>query len=182
MLALLKPRYVVPVHGEYRMLAQHKRLAMQMGVPEANVVIAQDGDVIEASADGGIHVVDSVPCGNVYVDGLGVGDVGQVVLRDRRVLSSDGVLVVVVTVDSETGELLGSPDLISRGFVYERESEQLLDAARRKVEDAIRSLSKTRGRTTDWGFIKNKVRDTLSEYIFSQLKRRPMILPVVVEV
>jgi ribonuclease J len=182
MLALLKPRYVVPIHGEYRMLAQHARLAMQMGVPEQNIVIAQDGDVIEASAEGGIHVVDSVPCGNVYVDGLGVGDVGQVVLRDRRVLSSDGVLVVVVTVDSETGELLGSPDLISRGFVYEREAEQLLDAARRKVEDAIRSLSKTRGRTADWGFIKNKVRDTLSEYIFSQLKRRPMILPVVVEV
>jgi ribonuclease J len=182
MLALLKPRYVMPVHGEYRMLAQHKRLAMQMGVPEQNIVIAQDGDVIKASADGGIHVVDSVPCGNVYVDGLGVGDVGQVVLRDRRVLSSDGVLVVVVTVDSETGELLGSPDLISRGFVYERESEQLLDTARHKVEDAIRTLSKTRGRTTDWGFIKNKVRDTLSEYIFSQLKRRPMILPVVVEV
>ena len=103
-------------------------------------------------------------------------------LRDRRVLSSDGVLVVVVTVDSETGEPLAGPDIISRGFVYERESEQLLDAARRKVEDAIRSLSKTRGRTTDWGFIKNKVRDTLSEYIFSQLKRRPMILPVVVEV
>jgi ribonuclease J len=182
MLALLKPRYVVPVHGEYRMLAQHKRLAMQMGVPEANVVIAQDGDVVEASAEGGIRVIDSVPCGNVYVDGLGVGDVGQVVLRDRRVLSSDGVLVVVVTVDSETGELLGSPDLISRGFVYEREAEPLLDAARHRVEDAIRALSRTGGRTTDWGFIKNKVRDTLSEYIFSQLKRRPMILPVVVEV
>jgi len=182
MLALLKPRYVVPVHGEYRMLAHHARLAMQMGVPEANVVIAQDGDVIEASVPGGIHVVDSVPCGNVYVDGLGVGDVGQVVLRDRRVLSSDGVLVVVVTVDSETGELLGSPDLISRGFVYEREAEPLLDAARRKVEDAIRTLPKTRGRTTDWGFIKNKVRDALGEYFYTQLKRRPMILPVVVEV
>jgi ribonuclease J len=182
MLALLKPRYVVPVHGEYRMLAHHARLAMQMGVPEANVVIAQDGDVIEASVAGGIHVVDSVPCGNVYVDGLGVGDVGQVVLRDRRVLSSDGVLVVVVTVDSETGELLGSPDLISRGFVYEREAEPLLDAARRKVEDAIRTLPKTRGRTTDWGFIKNKVRDALGEYFYTQLKRRPMILPVVVEV
>jgi ribonuclease J len=182
MLALLKPRYVIPVHGEYRMLALHARLAIEMGVPRENVVIAQDGDIIEASAGGGIRVVDSFPCGNVYVDGLGVGDVGQVVLRDRRVLSSDGVLVVVMTVDSETGAPLGSPDIISRGFVYEREAEPLLEAARHKVEDAVRTLTKTRGHAADWGFIKNKIRDTLSEYFYTQLKRRPMILPVVVEV
>jgi ribonuclease J len=182
MLALLKPRYVIPVHGEYRMLALHARLAIEMGVPRENVVIAQDGDIIEASAGGGISVVDSFPCGNVYVDGLGVGDVGQVVLRDRRVLSSDGVLVVVMTVDSETGAPLGSPDIISRGFVYEREAEPLLEAARHKVEDAVRTLTKTRGHAADWGFIKNKIRDTLSEYFYTQLKRRPMILPVVVEV
>jgi ribonuclease J len=182
MLALLRPRYVVPVHGEYRMLAQHGQLAVKMGVPAENVVVAQDGDVIEASADGGIHVVDHVPYGNVYVDGSGVGDIGQVVLRDRRVLSRDGILVVVVTVDSETGEPLAGPDIISRGFVYERESEELLESARAVVTNAISKHTQGRGHSADWNFIKNKIRDTLGEFLYEQIRRRPMILPLVVEV
>ena len=183
MLALLRPRYVVPVHGEYRMLAEHAKLAMEMGVAPENVVIAQDGDVIEVSPSGGIGIVEHVPYGNVYVDGLGVGDIGQVVLRDRRLLSSDGVIVVVVTVDSDTGELATGPDIISRGFVYERESEGLLEGARSVVERAInRHTQTTRGRVVDWNFIKNKIRDALGEYVYQQIKRRPMILPVVVEV
>jgi ribonuclease J len=182
MLALLRPRYVVPVHGEYRMLMQHARVAHSMGIQPENVVVAQDGDVIEASYQGGISVVEHLPSGNVYVDGLGVGDVGQVVLRDRQVLSRDGILMVVMTVDSETGEILAGPDIISRGFVYERESEELIEAARGKVIQAFRAHSQKRNRSADWGYVKNKVRDTLSEYIYEKLKRRPMILPLVVEV
>ncbi|MGH2514472.1 MAG: ribonuclease J [Ktedonobacterales bacterium] len=181
MLALLRPRYVVPVHGEYRMLCQHAMVAESMGVPPENVMIATDGDIIEASERGGIKIVDHVPVGNVFVDGLGVGDVGHVVLRDRQVLSQDGILVVVMTMDSETGAPLAGPDIISRGFVYEREAEPLMDAARARVTNALNALS-ARGRTSDWGFLKNKIRDTLSEFIYDKLKRRPMILPVIVEV
>jgi ribonuclease J len=182
MLALLRPRYVIPVHGEYRMLAEHAKVAVEMGVAPENIVVAEDGDVIEVSPDSGIEIVDHVPCGNVYVDGLGVGDIGQVVLRDRRLLSSDGVLVVVVTVDSDTGELAAGPDIISRGFVYERESEGILDGARAVVERAITRHTQQRGHVVDWNFIKNKIRDSVSEYVYQQIKRRPMILPVVVEV
>ncbi|MBF6590640.1 MAG: ribonuclease J [Ktedonobacterales bacterium] len=182
MLALLRPRYVVPVHGEYRMLAQHAQLAVKMGVPPEHVVVAQDGDIIEASRDGGIVIVDHMPCGNVYVDGSGVGDIGQVVLRDRRVLSRDGILVVVVTVDSETGQPLAGPDIISRGFVYERESEHLLESARGVVSAAISKHTQGRAHTADWNYIKNKIRDTLGEFLYEQIKRRPMILPLVVEV
>lgn len=182
MLALLRPRYVVPVHGEYRMLAEHAKVAVEMGVARENVVVAQDGDVIELVPDRGIGIVDHVPCGHVYVDGLGVGDIGQVVLRDRRLLSSDGVIVVVVTVDSDTGELAAGPDIISRGFVYERESEGLLEGARTVVERAISRHTQVRGHVVDWNFIKNKIRDSLSEFVYQQIKRRPMILPIVVEV
>ena len=181
MLALLRPRYVVPVHGEYRMLATHARLAESMGVPADHVCVAKDGDIIEVSDQGGIHIVDHATYGNVYVDGLGIGDVGNIVLRDRQVLSQDGILVVVMTVDSETGEPLGGPDIISRGFVYEREAEPLMESARARVASAFRNMS-ARNRTSDWGFLKNKIRDTLSEFIYDKLKRRPMILPVIVEV
>ncbi|HKS70068.1 MAG TPA: ribonuclease J [Ktedonobacterales bacterium] len=181
MLALLRPKYVVPVHGEFRMLAQHKELAISMGVPPENVVVAQDGDIIEASDEGGIAIVGHVPNGNVFVDGLGVGDVGQVVLRDRQVLSADGVLVVVLTIDAETGEPMGAPDIISRGFVYERESEALMDAAKHRVEYVFHEAAKHH-RATDWGFLKNKIRDTLGQFFYDRLKRRPMILPIVVEV
>ncbi|MGZ3640558.1 MAG: ribonuclease J, partial [Ktedonobacterales bacterium] len=181
MLALLKPRYVVPVHGEYRMLAQHARVAESMGIPPENIIVAQDGDIIEASEAGGIAIVDHVPCGNVYVDGLGVGDVGQVVLRDRQALSRDGILVVVMTVDSETGDPIAGPDIISRGLVYERESEPLMEAARARVANAFRAHRQSRG-GADWGFLKNKIRDTLSEFFYEKLKRRPMILPLIVEV
>jgi ribonuclease J len=179
--SLLKPRYVMPIHGEYRMLVHHAELAEQMGTPAENVVVAQDGDVVEVTPERGIAIVDQVEAGNVYVDGLGVGDVGQVVLRDRRLLSSDGVLVVVMTIDSETGQPLARPDIISRGFVYERESEELLDAARAKVEEAVSRATQARGRP-DWSYVKNKIRDTLGEYLYQTLRRRPMILPVVVEV
>ncbi|MEO7002570.1 MAG: ribonuclease J [Ktedonobacterales bacterium] len=182
MLALTRPQYVIPVHGEYRMLAHHADLAVSMGVPRENVVVAQDGDMIEAAPERGIAIVDHTHCGNVYVDGTGVGDVGQVVLRDRRMLSSDGVIVVVMTVDAETGETVAGPDLISRGFVYERESEPLMEAARARVAQAFNKHSQHPSHTADWSYLKNKIRDTLSEFIYEQNKRRPMILPLIVEV
>jgi ribonuclease J len=181
MLALLRPKYVVPVHGEFRMLARHKELAISMGVPPEHVIVAQDGDIIEASDAGGISMVGHLPIGNVYVDGLGVGDVGQIVLRDRQVLSRDGILVVVLTIDAETGEPMGPPDIISRGFVYERESESLMGAAKQRVESTFHQAAQHH-RATDWGFLKNKIRDTLGQFFYDRLKRRPMILPVVVEV
>jgi ribonuclease J len=182
MLSLLRPRYLVPIHGEYRMLAEHAELGVEMGVLPEHIIVAQDGDVIEATADD-IHIADHVPCGNVYVDGLGVGDIGQVVLRDRRLLSSDGVIVVVMTIDSETGEPLAGPDIISRGFVYERESEGLLEQARAVVSEAISKHTRSpRGRSTDWNYIKNKIRDSLGEFVYQKIRRRPMILPLVVEV
>lgn len=182
MLALTRPKCMIPVHGEYRMLARHAELAQSMGVAPERTVVAQDGDIIEVTANANIEIVDHAPCGNVYVDGTGVGDVGQVVLRDRRALSSDGVLVVVLTVDAETGEPLARPDIISRGFVYERESEALLEAARGRVIQAFQKHTRTRGGNADWNYVKNKIRDTLSEFIYDTNKRRPMILPVVVEV
>ncbi len=182
MLALTRPKCVIPVHGEYRMLSTHADLAVSMGVAPNRTVVAQDGDIIELTADAEIKIVDHAPCGNVYVDGTGVGDVGQIVLRDRRALSSDGVLVVTLTVDAETGEPLARPDIISRGFVYERESEALLEAARGRVIQAFQKHTRSRGGPADWNYVKNKIRDTLSEFIYDHNKRRPMILPVVVEV
>lgn len=186
MLALLRPRFVVPVHGEYRMLAQHARLAMQMGVPAGNVLIAEDGDIVEVRPEGpdaGIRVVDHIPYGNVYVDGLGVGDVGQIVLRDRQVLANDGILVAVMTVDRETGNPIGEPDIISRGFVYERESSDLIAAARAHVLAAFAThRGDRRNRAADWSYVKNKIRDALGEFLYERIKRRPMILPVVMEV
>ncbi|HEX8982324.1 MAG TPA: ribonuclease J [Ktedonobacterales bacterium] len=182
MLALTRPKCVIPVHGEYRMLRTHADLAVSMGVAPNRTVVAQDGDIIELTADAEIKIIDHAPCGNVYVDGTGVGDVGQIVLRDRRALSSDGVLVVTLTVDAETGEPLARPDIISRGFVYERESEALLEAARGRVIQAFQKHTRSRGGPADWNYVKNKIRDTLSEFIYDHNKRRPMILPVVVEV
>jgi ribonuclease J len=182
MLALVRPRCLIPVHGEYRMLSRHADLGVSMGVEPQRVVVAEDGDIIEVNAGGDIKIIDHTSCGNVYVDGTGVGDVGQVVLRDRKALSKDGVLVVTLTVDAETGEPLARPDIISRGFVYERESEALLEEARARVIQAFQKHSQTRGASADWNYVKNKIRDTLSEFIYEQNKRRPMILPVVVEV
>ena len=182
MLALTRPRCFIPVHGEYRMLSQHADLAVSMGVASERTVVAQDGDIIEVTPAGEMRIVDHTSCGVVYVDGTGVGDVGQVVLRDRRALASDGVLVVTLTVDAETGEPLARPDIISRGFVYERESEALLEAARARVSQAFEKHTRARGAHTDWNYVKNKIRDTLGEFIYEQNKRRPMILPVVVEV
>ncbi len=178
MLSLLRPKFFIPVHGEYRQLILHAKLAFSMGIPEGNIIVAEDGDIIEASTEG-IQTVDHVANGNVYVDGSSVGDVGQVVLRDRKVLSQDGILMAILTVDKETGQLIGSPDIISRGFVYMRDAEELLENAKGRVADSLIGLN---GHSSDWAYIKDKIKHTLSDFLYEKTRRRPMVLPIVVEV
>lgn len=181
MLSLLRPRFFMPVHGEYRHLVLHAKLAYSLGIPEENIVVAENGDIIEVTEDS-IKLTDHVSSGNVFVDGLSVGDVGQIVLRDRKVLSQDGILMVVLTMDRETGEPLAGPDIVSRGFVYMRDAEELLESARLRVLEALRGTNHNARSGSDWSFVKDKIKQTLGEYLYEQTHRRPMILPVVMEV
>ena len=178
MLNLLRPTYVLPIHGEYRQLILHGKLAYSLGIPEDHIIIAEDGDIVEVTQDS-IKIKDHIACGNVFVDGLGVGDIGQIVLRDRQVLAQDGILMVVLTVDKETGLPLAGPDIVSRGFVYVRDSEELLEKARERVLESFIGLN---GHASDWSFVKDKIKHTLSEYLYEKTHRRPMILPLVMEV
>jgi ribonuclease J len=179
MLNLIRPKFFVPVHGEYRHLIHHAQLAKQIGIPEENIFIAENGRVLEFSQDSG-RMAGRVTAGKVLVDGLGVGDVGNIVLRDRKQLSQDGILIVVVTIDKETAEVVAGPDIISRGFVYVRESEELMDQARDKVRQALKKCQDED--ISEWSTIKSQVRDTLGKYLFEQTRRRPMILPIIMEV
>lgn len=177
--ALVKPKYFMPVHGEYKHLKRHATLAKQMGMPAENVFISEIGKVLELGSDSAAFN-GTVPSGIVLVDGLGVGDVGNVVLRDRRVLSQDGIIVVVITLDSGSGTLLAGPDLISRGFVYVRESENLLDEARAVAREAVLELEGKK--KNEWNAKKNVIKDVLRDYLYQKTRRRPMILPVIMEV
>jgi len=176
---LVKPKFFVPVHGEYRMLKQHAELAFKMGMPEENILIAENGDVIEITRDQ-IRKNGTVISGQVFVDGLGVGDVGNIVLRDRRHLSQDGILTVVVTIAKESGKVIAGPDIISRGFVYVRESEDLMEEARIIVRDALRECEERA--ITEWAAIKSKIKDVLRMFLYERTKRKPMILPIIMEV
>ncbi len=178
MLALIRPQFFMPVHGEYRQLVLHAKLAHSMDIAADRIVVAEDGDIIEVTSDA-IRVKDHAACGNVFVDGLGVGDVGQIVLRDRQVLAQDGILLMILTVDKETGQPLAGPDIVSRGFVYMRDSEELLQSARERVLESFIGLN---GHASDWSFVKDKIKHTLSEFLYEKTHRRPMILPVVMEV
>ncbi|HLY65126.1 MAG TPA: ribonuclease J [Chloroflexota bacterium] len=178
MINLVKPRYFVPIHGEYHHLVLHGKLAESLGWPAENVLVAEDGDILEFTPDSG-RINGRVQCGYVFVDGLGVGDIGSVVLRDRKHLAQDGILVAVIAIDRQTGRPTGLPDIISRGFVYQRESEELIEQAR---QVALDSLDHQKDHTADYGFIKNKMRDSLSHFLYERTKRRPMILPLVVEI
>ncbi|MBS3982414.1 MAG: ribonuclease J [Dethiobacter sp.] len=179
MLNLLKPKYLIPVHGEYRMLVHHAKLATRVGIREENIFISENGQVLEFTANSG-RVAGSVTAGRVLIDGLGVGDVGSIVLRDRKMLSQEGILIVSLTIDKATSQVVAGPEIYSRGFVYVRESELLLDEAR---EHVIRSLEKKiNGRNTDWPMVKSHVKDSLSRFIWEKMHRRPMILPIILEV
>ena len=176
---LTKPQYAIPVHGEYRHLKRHKDLAIEMGIPKENVMILQSGDVLTISKEQA-KVTGHVPAQGILVDGLGVGDVGNIVLRDRQHLSQNGLFIVVVTLDRYNGVLLAGPDIVSRGFVYVRESEKLMEEAKSVVTNTLEHCNAKK--ITDWGRIKGAIRDDLGDYIWKKMKRSPMILPIIMEV
>ena len=178
MLTLTKPKYFIPVHGEFRHLCQHAALAADLGISKENIIVPDLGDIIEIG--NGIRKTGSVPTGSVLIDGLGIGDVGNVVLRDRKHLSQDGLIIVVMAIERETGMLVSGPDLISRGFVYVREAENLMEG----TKDVVRGILANYDRidSSDWPTIKNRVKDDLHKYLYEQIKRNPMVLPIIVEI
>jgi ribonuclease J len=178
MLNLVQPRYFVPIHGEYRHLRLHARLAEAVGVEPDNIFVLEDGQIAEFAPGMG-RLAGEVPADYVFVDGLGVGDVGDVVLRDRQALSQDGVVIATITVDKKTGRPLGEPDIISRGFVYERQAEDLLAMARDRL---MQVLGSSESQTAEWSFLNTKTKETLGKFFYEQTHRHPMILPVVTEV
>ncbi len=179
MYALTKPKYAIPVHGEYRHLLAQGKIAVSMGVPKDHLFILNSGDVLEFN-DTYAGIVDHVPAQGILVDGLGVGDVGNIVLRDRQHLSENGLIIVVLTLEKYSNRILSGPDLVSRGFVYVREAENLMEDAKDCVNESLeRCLDKN---VTDWGKIKMVIKESLSEFIWKKTKRNPMILPIIMEV
>lgn len=178
MQALTKPKFFIPVHGEYKHLKKHADLALQLGMPRENVIIAEIGNVIETDGST-MKVVSQVPAGRVLVDGLGVGDVGSIVLRDRKHLAQDGLIIIVIGIEKRSNEIVAGPDIISRGFVYVRESEELMVEARTLLADTLNNCSASELR--EWNSLKGKLRDSLSDYIYEKTKRSPMILPIIME-
>ena len=179
MLALTKPKYFIPVHGEYKHLKKHAQLAVEMGIPEDHIIIGEIGNVIET--DGvDMRITSRVPAGRILVDGLGVGDVGSIVLRDRKHLAQDGLIIVVIAIDKASNIVVSGPDIISRGFVYVRESEELIEEAKQILNDTLAQCSIHDLR--EWNSLKSKLKDALSEYIYSKTKRSPMILPIIMEI
>jgi ribonuclease J len=176
---LVKPKFFVPVHGEYRHLKQHAELAIKLGLPQENIIIADIGEVIEITRDS-IKKNGIVMSGQVFVDGLGVGDVGNIVLRDRKHLSQDGILTVVVTIEKESGSVIAGPDIISRGFVYVRESESLMEEARLIVRDVLKECEEKH--ITEWATIKSNIKEALRIFLYEKTKRKPMILPIIMEI
>ncbi|MEF9952109.1 MAG: ribonuclease J [Clostridium sp.] len=177
--SITKPKFFMPVHGEYRHLKQHSTLAQKMGMKKSNIFILEIGQTLELTRDSA-RINGTVPAGQVLVDGLGVGDVGNIVLRDRKHLSQDGILTVVVTIDRQTGKVIAGPDIISRGFVYVRESEHLMDEAKVIVKDCLDKCLENKIR--EWSALKANIRDELRDYLYQKTKRKPMILPIIMEI
>jgi len=178
LLNLVKPKFFMPIHGEYRHLTLHAKLAELVGIPKDNIFVLEDGEVLELSPWAG-KVTGKVTSGNVYVDGLGGSGIDHVVLRDRRMLSRDGIVIVIIAINRQTGKLIGRPDIISRGFVDTREDREMIEKSRDLI---ARALDHGRDRPADWGFINTKVKDILNKFYYEQIKRRPMILPFMVKV
>ena len=179
MYSLIRPKFSIPVHGEYRHLMAQRNLAISMGIPKENVILMRSGDVIEIG-DEGYRVADHVQAGGILVDGLGIGDVGNIVLRDRQNLAQNGIIIVVLTLEKYSNQLLAGPDIVSRGFVYVRESEDLMEEAQAIVDQAVADCLERH--VSDWGKIKNIIRDSLSDFLWKRIKRNPMILPIIMEV
>ena len=176
---LIRPKFFIPVHGEFRHLVKHSKIAQELGMKKDHIFIAENGHIIEFTPEKGA-IAGKVTAGIILVDGLGVGDVGNIVLRDRRQLSQEGILIVVMTMEKQSGSLLAGPDIVSRGFVYVRESEQLMDEAKNKVRQTLEKCELNS--ITEWATIKSSVRDTLGKYLYEKTRRRPMILPIIMEV
>lgn len=177
---LTKPKYFIPIHGEFRHLVRHAQLARSVGIDQKNIFVIEDGEVVKLTKNGGQISKNKVSAGYVLVDGLGIGDVGNIVLRDRNVMASDGIFIIILTVDTKTGKVLTSPDIISRGFVYMREAEDLINKTR---QEALKSLElRNKNYPVNWTFIKNKIRDDIGEFLYKQTQRRPMVIPVIIEV
>ena len=181
MIRIMNPKFFVPIHGQYSMLVAHAELAKETGMPEKNVLVVENGQVISLNQQRITIEKDEVPSNYVMVDGLGIGDVGEIVLRDRQMLSKDGMFVIVAIVDKQTGKVKGSPDIISRGFVYLRESKELLRDTRKRVVETINHATGSGG-AVNWTYIKDEIRNKTGQFLFSRTQRRPMILPVVIEV
>ena len=178
LLNLVKPRFFMPIHGEYRHLSLHGKLAQSVGMLKDNIFVLEDGDIFELNPQAA-KITGKIASGNVYVDGMSVGDIGNVVLRNRRMLARDGIVVVIIAVNKQTGKLVGRPDIVSRGFVDTRESRDMLDESRDLV---ARTLDHSGSRPAEWSFTNTKVRDTLNKFYYEQTRRRPMVLPFMVKV
>ncbi|MGG3466688.1 ribonuclease J [Neobacillus pocheonensis] len=179
MINLMQPKFFIPVHGEYRMLKAHRKLALECGLKDEHILIPDRGDIVELK-EGKLAITGKVPSGNVLIDGIGVGDVGNIVLRDRKLLSQDGILIVVVTLTKQDKKIAAGPEIISRGFVYVRESEKLMDESTKLVRDIVeRNIAKD---TFEWASLKQEIREELNRSLFEKTKRRPMILPIIMEV
>ena len=181
MIGIMKPKFFLPIHGQYSMLVAHSELAKEAGIPEKNIVVAENGKIVNLNQKRIYLEKETAPSNYVMVDGLGIGDVGEVVLRDRQMLARDGMFVIVAVVDRKTGQVKGSPDIISRGFVYLRESKELLRETRKKVIGIVNRAAGTGG-AVNWSYIKDEIRNKLGQFLFSKTQRRPMILPVIIEV
>ena len=177
--SLVKPKYAMPVHGEYRHMQANAKIAELMGIPKKNIFTLQDGDVLSVSEES-CKVTGKVTAGRLLVDGLGVGDVGNIVLRDRQNLAENGIIIVVVALERGGNHVVSGPDIVSRGFVYMREAEELIEEARQLIQDALDDCINKR--VTDWGRIKMIIRDTLSEFLWKKMKRSPLILPIIMDV
>lgn len=177
--SLVHPKYSVPVHGEFKHRKAQAKIVEDLGMPKENILMISSGDILEIDEDGA-DVVGKVPVGSVFIDGLGIGDVGNIVMRDRQHLAEDGIIIVVLTLEAGSGELLAGPDIVSRGFVYVRESESLMEQAQNVLNDTVHDITK-RG-ITDWGRIKTEIKDSLSDFVWKKTKRNPMIIPIIMEV
>ena len=176
---LVKPKYFIPVHGEQKHLRKHADLAMFLGMERKNIYIGDVGSVLEINEDY-MKELPPVQAGKVFVDGLGVGDVGSIVLRDRKHLAEDGIIIVVMTIEKESGECVSGPDIISRGFVYVRESEDLMEEIKKQTTSVVENCLS--GRSFDWTTLKTRVKNDVGNYLYVKTKRRPMILPIIMEV
>ncbi len=182
MMQLVKPKFFVPIHGEHHMLAANSKLAQSINIPEENCFVLENGSILEFSSNGSAKVLnEKVPSGYVFVDGLGVGDVGEVVIRDRQVMAQDGMFVIITTIDRRTGKLINQPEILSRGFVYMKNNDDLIREVKHEVRKMIESQSKTKAEPS-FSYLRQEIRDTVGEYLFQRTQRKPMILPVVIEV